>query len=118
MFKKLISSLPFSPALVGQLAFYAKRLKKEEATRKMGLVFLVLALIVQSFSVFQPPESANAASSNDLIYGGFSSKDDFLSSYDNNTGSLKDLLSTIGINRNDIQAANNGKWNSHTDGGY
>lgn len=118
MFKKLISSLPFSPALVGQLGFYAKRLRKEEATRKMGLIFTVLALIVQSFAVFQPPESANAASANDLIYGGFSTQSDFLSSYDANAGNLKDLFNAVGITRSDIQGATTGKWNSHTDGGY
>ena len=31
MFRKLVSNLAFSPALVGQLGFYAKRLRKEES---------------------------------------------------------------------------------------
>lgn len=118
MFKKLISSLPFSPALVGQLGFYAKRLKKEEATRKMGLIFTALALVVQSFAVFQPPESANAASSNDFIYGGFSTREEFISAYDANTGNIKDLFTVLGITRSDLQATGTGKWNSHVDGGY
>lgn len=61
MFRKLVSNLSFSPALIGQLSFYAKRLRKEEATRRLGLIFTVLALIVQSFAVFQAPEAANAA---------------------------------------------------------
>lgn len=118
MFKKLISSLPFSPALVGQLGFYAKRLKKEEATRKMGLIFTALALVVQSFAVFQPPESANAASSNDFIYGGFSTREQFIGAYDANTGNIKDLFTVLGITRADLQSTTAGKWNSHTDGGY
>lgn len=118
MFKKLVSSLPFSPALVGQLGFYAKRLKKEEATRKIGLIFTVLALIVQSFAVFQAPEAANAASSNDMIYGGFSTRAQYLSSYDANAGNLKDLFNIIGITRSDIANSSSGKWNSHTNGGY
>jgi hypothetical protein len=61
MFRKLVSNLAFSPALVGQLSFYANRLKKEELTRRLGLIFTVLALVVQSFAVFTPPEPANAA---------------------------------------------------------
>lgn len=118
MFRKLISSLPFSPALVGQLGFYAKRLKKEESTRKVGLIFTALALVIQSFAVFQAPEAANAASSNDMIYGGFSTREQFLSNYDSNKDNLKDVLTAVGIKRNDIANASAGKWNSKTDGGY
>lgn len=118
MFKKIISSLPFSPALVGQLSFYAKRLKKEEATRKIGLIFTALALVVQSFAVFQPPEAANASSTNDLIRGGFSTKDDYLRNYDANTGNLKDLFKAVGISRSDIENTKNDTWNSISDGGY
>jgi hypothetical protein len=61
MFRRIVSNLAFSPALVGQLGFYAKRLRKEESTRRLGLVFTALALIVQSLAVFSPPEAANAA---------------------------------------------------------
>ena len=61
MFKKIVSHLPFSPTLVGQLGFYAKRLSKEQASRRVGLILTALALVVQYFAVFVPPESANAA---------------------------------------------------------
>jgi len=67
MFKKIISNLSFSPALVGQLGFYAKRLRKEDATRRLALIFVVLALIVQSLAVFQPAESANASNLSDTV---------------------------------------------------
>lgn len=60
MFRKIVSNLAFSPALVGQLGFYARRLKKEEATRRLGMVFTAFALIVQSLTVFTPPQAANA----------------------------------------------------------
>jgi hypothetical protein len=62
MFRKLVSSLPFSPALVGQLGFYARRLSKEQATRRLGLIFTVLALVVQSFALLSPPEPTYAVS--------------------------------------------------------
>ena len=107
MFRKIVSNLAFSPALVGQLGFYAKRLRKEEATRRIGLIFTALALVVQSFAVFTPPESANAASGNDIVYGGLKSKEELLSIYDRNQDSaghkdIRQIYSYFGISRNDI----------------
>jgi hypothetical protein len=115
MFRKIVSNLSFSPALVGQLGFYAKRLKKEEATRRIGLIFVVLALIVQGLAVFNPPESANAASSNDLVYGGLGlgsnrSIDHFLAPYDANTAHLKDIMNYMGISRAEIANAEFGSF--------
>jgi len=112
MFRKIVSNLAFSPALVGQLGFYAKRLRKEESTRRIGLIFTALALVVQTFAVFNPPESANAASGNNIIYSGFSSKSELLSIYDRNKdsaghGDLQQIYSYFGISRQDI---NNGSW--------
>lgn len=110
MFRKIISNLSFSPALVGQLGFYAKRLRKEEVTRRAGLVFVALALVVQCLAVFQPPESANASSSNDLVPGGLGlganrSLNNFLSPYDANTNYLKDIATTMGLTRAEIASA-------------
>lgn len=107
MFRKIVSNLSFSPALVGQLGFYAKRLRKEETTRRLGLVFVVLAVAVQCLAVFEPPESANAASSNDMVYGGLGlgshrSINNFLAPYDANTAHLKDIMNYMGISRTEI----------------
>lgn len=109
MFRKIVSNLPYSPALVGQLGFYARRLRKEEATRQAGLMFTVLALIVQSFAVFQPPEAANASSSADFVRGGVSSINDFLKHYDDNDRHIKDLFDSLGITRAEIKAADSDK---------
>lgn len=111
MFKKIVSNLPFSPALVGQLGFYAKRLRKEDATRRLTLFFVVLALIIQSLAVFQPAESANASSLNDMVSGGLgSSLNNFLVPYDSNTKNLKDVMNYIGITREEIAAAKFTSW--------
>ena len=104
MFRKIVSNLPFRPALVGQLGFYAKRLRKEELTRKLGLIFTALALVVQSFAVFQPPEAANAASSADFVRGGVSSVNNFLGYYDRNSNNMKTLFNSLGITRDEIKA--------------
>lgn len=112
MFRKIVSQLSFSPALVGQLSFYAKRLKKEEASRRLGLIFVALALVVQSLVVFQPPESANAANAADMIPGGLGigsarSFNNFLGPYDRNERSMQDIYNYFGITRAEILAAGN-----------
>lgn len=105
MFRKIVSNLNFSPALVGQLGFYAKRLRKEEATRRLGLVFTALALVVQSLAVFTPPEAANAASAADFVRGGVSSPADFLRYYDRNSNNIRDIYNSLGITRAEIADA-------------
>lgn len=115
MFRKLVSNLAFSPALVGQLSFYAKRLRKEEATRRVGLVFVALALIVQSFAVFTPPESANAADADNIIYSGIRDKADMLAIYDRGTDSagrsdIKQIYSHFGVTRADIANTTMGSY--------
>ncbi|HCR55845.1 TPA: hypothetical protein DIV49_02635 [Candidatus Saccharibacteria bacterium] len=102
MFRKLVSNLSYSPALVGRLGFYARRLKREETTRRIGLVFTALALTVQSLAVISPPEAANAASSADFVRGGVSSPADFLNYYDRNSNNIKDIYKSLGITRAEI----------------
>lgn len=105
MFRKIVSNLAFSPALVGQLSFYAKRLRKEEMTRRLGVIFTVLALVVQSLAVFSPPEAANASSSADFVRGGVSSVNDFLKYYDRNSNNIKSIYNSLGITRAEIAKA-------------
>ena len=76
MFRKLISNLAFSPALV-----------------------------VQSLAVFSPPEAANASSPGNFIPGGVTSLSDYLHHYDQNTNNIRDLYNVIGITRANIAAA-------------
>lgn len=102
MFRKLIANLSFSPALISEIGFYAGRLRKEEATRRFAVIFMVLALIVQSLAVFSPPESANAASEQDVIRGGLTSKADMLDRYKTNDSNFKDILTSAGITNDEL----------------
>lgn len=112
MFRKIVSNLAFSPALVGQLGFYAKRLRKEETTRRVGLIFTALALVIQSFAVFSPPESANASSNSDFIPGGVSSVKEYMTYYDRNYNNLRDIYNSLGITRAELAATTTGTVNS------
>jgi hypothetical protein len=105
MFKKTITRLAYSPTLAGELTDYARKLRQEEVKRQVGLIFVGLALVVQSFAVLFPPESANAGNSADFITGGFRTIDDYLKYYDQNTYNVKDLLTSLGISRSNIQDA-------------
>lgn len=116
MFRKIIANISFSPALASQLGFYARRLRKEEATRRLGLIFTALALVVQSFVVFSPPEPANASSRSDFVPGGVRSIDEYLKHYDRNLNNIKDLYSQLGITREEISAAKLSTVNSKRDG--
>ncbi|HMI09383.1 MAG TPA: hypothetical protein VK497_03230 [Candidatus Saccharimonadales bacterium] len=112
MFRKIVSNLAFSPALVGQLGFYAKRLRKEETTRRIGLIFTALALIVQSFAVFSPPESANASSNSDFIPGGVKSVTEYMTYYDRNYNNIKDIYTSLGITRTELATTTTSTVNS------
>lgn len=115
MFRKLVSNLPFSPALVGQLGFYARRLRKEEMTRRIGLFMTVLALIVQSFTVFVPSTSANGSDSNDMCPGvtrDAAGVKKMKNCYENNTRHYRDIMSYFGISKTELWKAldNDGAW--------
>ncbi len=114
MFKKIVSRISFSPALVAQLGFYAKRLRKEQATRRLGLIFVALALVVQSLVVFRAPEPANAAHASDMVPGGLGWTNPdinrFLALYDSNSGWTKSAADYFGITRADITAARYGTF--------
>lgn len=103
MFRKTVTRLAYSPTLAEELTDYAKRLRREEAKRQIGLIFVVLALVVQSFAVLFPPESANAGDTTDFIEGGFSTIDGYLTYYDRDTHNIKALLTSLGVSRTDIQ---------------
>lgn len=92
MFKKLLSNLPYNPSLIGQVSFYAKRMHTEEKLRRLGLVFVVLAFVVQMFAFLSQPESSLAASDNDILRGGFSSRSDAASKCQSNTQQFAQIL--------------------------
>jgi uncharacterized repeat protein (TIGR01451 family) len=106
MFKKLLSNLAFNPSLIGQVSFYAKRLRREAAIRRAGVVLLALAMVLQMFAVFSPPQSSLQASPNtDLINGGFSSKAEAVRHCRNNSQDYKTIMNHFGISCDAISNA-------------
>ena len=110
MFKKLVTNLPFSPGLATQVSFYAKRLRQEEFIRRLGLIFVGLALTAQSFMIVSPPESAIAVGPNNIVYSGVASKDDLLQKYrsgsdGNGHNDIKQIFDYYKINETSIMNA-------------
>lgn len=105
MFKKLLSNLPFNPSLIGQVSFYTKRLHREEALRRFGFVFVALALIVQVFAVVSPPEPTLAESDNDILRGGFSSREQAVNHCRSNTRDFANILAYYKVSCDALAAA-------------
>lgn len=108
MFRKLIANLSFSPSLIAEVGFYARRLKKEQATRRLTLIFMALALVVQSLAIFSPPESVNASNEQDLLRGGVYSHEDLMQRYSKNETNFKYLMTTMGIREEELKRSEPG----------
>jgi subtilisin family serine protease len=103
MFKRIVSQLSLSPSVAQNLNFYARRLKQESVTRTFSAIAAVLLVGLQFTVITAPPTASNAASPNDVIYGGITSKADLLAKYDS-TPSLQALYTYFGISRADLDA--------------
>lgn len=105
MFKKLLSNLPFTPSLIGQVAFYAKRLRQEEKLRRTGFILIVLAMAIQIFAVVSPPQPTLAESSNDIIRGGFTTKEQAVLHCLNGASDFYEILTYYGLGCDSIDHA-------------
>lgn len=102
MLNKLLSNLPFNPSLIGQVAFYGKRLKQESSVRRVGFVFMALTLFVQMFAVIAPPQPSVAASGNDIVPGGFSSQSQAVAACNGNQHQLATIINHFGVSCQDL----------------
>jgi LPXTG-motif cell wall-anchored protein len=111
MFSKIVSQLSLSPSAASQLTFYARRLGQERVSRLFSAIAAVLIIGLQFATIAAPPTAANAASPNDIIYGGVVSKSDLLNRYDGNK-ELQEIYGYFGVSRADIVASHETTINS------
>ena len=97
MFEKLLGLVPYNPALVQQLSFYGRRMRRESSVRRTGVVFLLLAFMVQFFAFVSPPQATSAYSTNDMINGGITTQAQAVSACQNDTKSYGTVLKDFGI---------------------
>ncbi len=101
MFRKLVSQLSLSPAASQNLAYYARRLRQERVTRTFSALAVFLLIGLQVATIIAPATPVNAASPNDVIFGGITSKRDLLSRYDSDAR-LRQIFARFDIRRGDI----------------
>ena len=106
MFRKYITDLALSPTSIGEVALYAKELKREEKLRRLSAFLLIPAIVLQVLVLAYPPESNNTASRYDLVYGGTQNLENTLRAYNRNTAFFNDKLSALGITHEEIRALN------------
>ncbi len=109
MFKKIVTNLPFHPTLLGDLGYYLRRVRQEQAIRRLGLIFVVLALFVQLFAFFSPVKSSIAYNTGDIVYGA-TTKEDVVKAFKNNKDPkgrthIKAIFDYYGIGLDQIQNA-------------
>ncbi len=84
MLDKIVRDINTKPNALNQLGFYSQRLKKEKSIRALGVSLMIMALLVQIAASAFPAEKSYAASANDIIPGGVTSKADLVSKCRNN----------------------------------
>ena len=102
MFNKLLANLPYNPSLIAQISFYGKRLRQESSVRRLGFIFVTLAIIVQLFAVISPPQSSLAVSNNDLVNGGFKTQGQAIQDCQDPTQDYGKILAFYGINCSNV----------------
>lgn len=108
MFRKLVSNLSFSPGISTHLAFYARRLRGEDLTRKLSMIFGIGILAFQFVAMVTPTESVNANGPNNVLLRGFSSKSDLINQLrmkDPEHASARALFDHLHIGEAQINAA-------------
>lgn len=104
MYRKIVTELAYSPSLAANLSHYIKGLRNETSKRQIGLIFTLLAVILQFTALAFPPESTNTAQPSVFIDESFQAIEQYLPLYDQNAGHQRDLLNSLGISRADIGA--------------
>ncbi|MDQ2973678.1 MAG: hypothetical protein M3Q79_04335 [bacterium] len=101
MFKQLVTNLPFNPSLIHEVTFYVGRLRKETSVRRIGFIFMALAMIIQMVAVISPPEKSMAASDNHII-NGLTTRDGILQAWDAPGSDIPAIYGHFGVTRADI----------------
>jgi hypothetical protein len=105
MFKKIVSNLPFNPSMLNQVSFYAKRLKAENAIRRVGFGLMALALFVQIAAAAFPTKQVTASSTNDVINAGIDTKEQLIAQYNSYGRGVKELYAYFNVGINELNAA-------------
>ena len=103
MLKKLLEKVNYNPGIVSQISFYSNRMKQEAKIRRLSLVFIVLAFMIQFFAFISPPQATVADSPNDLVNGGFNSALEATNYCNSNVHDYGVILANYSITCNEVR---------------
>ncbi len=114
MTKKIVNEYLKSPSQAGNIAAFHKDIIAKTAKRAVLVILSGLFILLQYVGILFPSQSSNNADmSSDIIYGGFSSKQDLLLNYDTEQSLLRDSANALSISRVDLAKTNDqslGDW--------
>ncbi len=105
-FKDIVTKFSIGAISKSKVAFYAKRLSKETATRRLASVLMVGLLIFQFITFVAPPKPSYASSANDLIPGGPFTKSTLISKvWQQNPAGIQQVFNRLQISQAKMQEA-------------
>src|SRR5580698_10631115 len=90
---------------VGVLERYKRKESKERTIRGLGLFFVVIALVIQVIALTGPAKTSAAASYNDVLYGGVSSKQQIVNDCNDGYNGAVAIYAFYGVSCADIASA-------------
>lgn len=108
-FRDIVTDYSLGLVKKSKLTFYAKRLAKETATRRLAAI-LVVGLLLFQFTVFlAPPKPSYAGSSYDLVAGGPFTKNSLITTvWNNNPENVQQVFNRLQITQAKMQSASTG----------
>lgn len=103
-FRDIVTNYTIGAISRSKVGFYAKRLAKETATRRLASV-LMIGLLVLQFAVFiAPPKPSYASSPADLVAGGPFTRASIINTvWNNNPAGVQQVFLRLGITREKMQ---------------
>ena len=103
-FREIITNFSIGAITKSKLGFYAKRLAKETATRRLASVLMIGLLLLQFATILAPPKPSYASSAGDLVAGGPFTKQSLITTvWDRNPAGVQQVFNRLQITRSKMQ---------------
>jgi hypothetical protein len=105
-FRDIITNFSIGALSKSKLGFYAKRLAKETATRRLASVLMIGLMLLQFATFLAPPKPSYASSPGDLVPGGPFTKSSLITTvWDQNPQGIQQVFNRLQITRTKMQQA-------------
>ncbi len=102
-FKEIVTGVSTGTTPISRLKFYAKRLARETATRRLATVLMAGLLLFQLVTFLFPPHPSYASSPQDLVPGGPFTRQTLISTVF--SGGVQQVFLRLGIDQAALEAA-------------